>query len=699
VSQPAQPPHRVALVELPSVDRATWRAHVERQALAASTVEGIDVAPLYTLADRPVRAESALPGVPPFVRGNVTGGEPAWSIAQCYAEAEPAEAAKAAHADVQQGVTATWFRLDGALAGGELERSRAIADERVRPGLIVLGLAGARAWLADLEPRRHAIYVEAGALVLPIAALVLAALSEQDVSDWQGGVLADPIGVLARRGRLELPIERAIDDAAVWTRFVHSRPRPIASVLVSGVPYHDAGGDAAQELACTLATGLEYLRRFAERGLAAADVLPHMLHELAVGEDVFMEIAKLRAARLLWCRMLVHEGVDPELARMRIHCRTSWRTRTRHDPWTNMLRGTIESVAAVVGGAQSIACLPYDEVIGSADAFSRRMAVNTQLMLAEEARLGNVIDPAGGSYYVEALTHALAKRSYQLLRGIEVAGGMMCALQQGLVQASVADTRRKRADAVARGAAPVVGVNMHPVLSPLPGEPMRQPVAVDRAAAWIAACERETQHDGQHHRLVAQFSDARAANRPETVELAVAAVRAGACVPDLLTDVIGSASMLPVGLVAERTTVPFETLRDVSERYQRRTGARLRAFVCKLGKHSDHAARVELARTVLESGGIDVVEVAAGHIDAAVQAFAAARASVAVLCGSDAHYVALGGQLVGLLRQAGASIVAIMGGPNSEAAVEHLGVDVVVHPDIDRLAVLAELQRAAGVGP
>lgn len=292
---------------------------------------------------------------------------------------------------------------------------------------------------------------------------------------------ADPLGHEARTGEvLELAgaVGLAREAAAHWPG--------VRALAVDALPYHEAGGSAAEELGLSLATGVAYLRALTGAGsgssaLGVQAALGQLEFRYAATADQFLTIAKFRAARRLWARIAEACGA-PEAGAQRQHAVTSPVMMTRRDPWVNMLRTTVACMAAGVGGADSVTVLPFDHELGLPDAFARRISRNTSTILLEESHLARVIDPAGGSYYVEQLTDELAHAAWEFFQEIEKAGGLAATLRSGLVADRLAATWAERSKKLAKRREPITGVSEFPLLSEKPStaSPPRRP---DRRAA------------------------------------------------------------------------------------------------------------------------------------------------------------------------------------------------------------------------
>ncbi len=268
--------------------------------------------------------------------------------------------------------------------------------------------------------------VRAGTAALPLLAMLVAHARRagRPASDLHGCLEDDPLGVLAHEGAIPLSLGRAYDEMAQITLWAERHAPRLQTVAVHTYPYHNAGANAVQELAFALATGVAYLRAMQRRGADVNVAARRMRFDFAVGGNFFMEIAKLRAARLLWSQVVDAFCGGGKARWMRQHARRARRNKTTIDPYVNMLRVTTEALAAAVGGVESLHVAPYDEPARPPDEFSRRIARNAQVILQEEAHLTAVVDPAGGSYAVEALTDRLARDAWALFQEIEGMGGM-----------------------------------------------------------------------------------------------------------------------------------------------------------------------------------------------------------------------------------------------------------------------------------
>jgi methylmalonyl-CoA mutase len=423
-----------------AVLRKSGRDSDPERALATTTHDGVPIRPLYDESDLPgPEFDPGLPGLFPFTRGARPEGAvvAGWDLRQRHSGPDPAAAREAVLADLENGVTSLWLDLgEGGLDVAALPK--------VLDGVHL-----------DLAP----IVLDAGPGAAEAAEGFLRLLAERDVVPPGGNLGADPIGTRARLG--DGPgLEVATGLAA---RCAADHPT-LRAIVVDATPYHEAGGGHAEELGCSLAAGVAYLRALDDAGLPVEAALAQLEFRYATTADQFLSIAKLRAARLLWARVAQACGVTGPAAGQRQHAVTSAAMMTARDPWVNMLRTTVACFAAGVGGADAVTVRPFDARLGLPDAFARRVARNTASLLVDEAGAARVIDPAGGSWYVERLTADLAERAWDWFQEIERAGGMPAALG-ALVPERLAATWAGRADAIAHRRDPITGVSEFPNLA------------------------------------------------------------------------------------------------------------------------------------------------------------------------------------------------------------------------------------------
>jgi methylmalonyl-CoA mutase len=437
----------VLAAEFPAATRRDWQRLVARvlhspdgtaapeRELATLTLDGIEIAPLYTPDDG--TGGAGYPGQAPFVRGRTAGGHRlGWDIRGRYSHPDPAVAREQIMTDLDGGVSSLWLEIGAGAIPVE-----AIPDV-----------------LAEVYLDLATVVLDAGEHGAAAAQMLLDTAERRGVDQLQAVLGIDPIGLLARTG-----LDAGLADAAALAARCAADLPGVRAIVVDALPFHDAGGTDATELGCALAAGAEYLRALTEAGLPMAGAFGQLEFRYAATADQFATIAKLRAARRTWSRVAEQCGVAGQAAGQRQHAVSSWPMTTRRDPWNNILRGTLACFAAGVGGADAITVRPFDAALGLPDALAQRIARNTHAVLAEESHVARVIDPAGGSWYVENLTGALAQRAWVWFQDIERSGGLSAALRSGMVADRIAASRDARRASLAHRREAVTGVSEFPM--------------------------------------------------------------------------------------------------------------------------------------------------------------------------------------------------------------------------------------------
>lgn len=614
----------VSEFEQPSRD--AWLALVEKvlkgadfeKRLVSRTADGLAIQPLYTRVD-------AVQGATPTPRTAYFPG--GWDVRQHHSEPDAKVANAAILEDLTNGATSLLLQIH---APGQAGLS--YGGEGLREALQGVFLDGC------------AIALDAGENTMDAAGSLIELWRAQGVNDnnRRGAFNCDPLGVLAKTGTLYYPAARSCDIAAKFASGCRTMTN-IAALLADGRPYHEAGASEAQELAAMLATLVAYLRACEAAGLRPRFAFSKIALALAADADLFPTMAKMRAARRLVARVAEACGATHAVDSLHLWAVTSQRMMARRDPWVNMLRTAIACAGAALGGADAITVLPYTWAMGKPDAFARRVARNTHLVLQDESSLGRVMDPAHGAWFVESLTEDLARQAWTLFQAIEAKGGMGAALEDGFVQAEVGRVAEERARSIANGRQELTGVSAFPMLGEdgvkVEPHPLAEPI------------------------------------------------------------VAGGTSVAP--LVARRLAEPFERLRGAADGYRARMGKPPGVFLACLGELAAHSVRATWARNFLAAGGIEAIasEPLLNSVEAG-NAFAMSGANVACIASSDAIYAELGEAVAAVLKAAGAVEVLLAGRPRDQrAALEAAGVDLFIFAGTDAPAILSRLHGTLGIRP
>ncbi|QRG70139.1 methylmalonyl-CoA mutase family protein [Brevibacillus choshinensis] len=694
---------------VPTYDQ--WREAAEKTLKGASfdaklltkTYEGITLQPIYRQEDVVKLVHiHAEPGCAPYLRGTNTAGSPeaqSWEVAQEILTADAAAFNEIARGDLERGQTMLNLVFDQATRSGRNPEKTAletVGDE----GLSIFSLEDLATAFADINLEEVPVYAYAGPHNMPILSLLVAHLKAagRDVSKLRGCVGADPFAALVTEGTLPGSKSAAFDGMAQATQWAAKHAPQLKTILVQGHPYHDAGAHSVQELAYALATGVEYVQAMLERGLSIEDIAPRMQFAFSVGSHVFMEIAKIRAARMLWAAIMDSYGGSEAAQKMTIHARTSAWTKTVLDPNVNMLRATTEAFSAVVAGVDSLHVSAFDEAIRPANEFSRRIARNTQIILEKEAHLAKVADPAGGSWYVEKLTDELAEKVWELFLQVEEQGGMRKALESGIPQSQIEEVAVKKAANVAQRKTRVVGTNMY-------ANALEHPEAVSKLAVEpetrLAALEAYlAKHD---RNKVSSMLEALSVEQDERMEKAIQAVLAGATLGELTKVLLPEDQERTCAkpLRRHRLAEPFETLRQRAVQYEAKTGHKPKVFLVNMGPVSKHKARADFAAEFFTVGGFEVLRSDPfASSDEAALAVIASKAPIAVICSDDGSYPEIVPALAQAIKRGNPEMTLLLAGlPDEEqfASYKNVGLDDCIHIRTNCYQVLRDLSERIGV--
>jgi methylmalonyl-CoA mutase len=664
---------------------ADWEALAGRElggrtpeSLTWQTPEGIAVKPLYTAADlRQLGHVAGLPGLPPFVRGpraTMYANRP-WTVRQ-YAGFSTAEESNAFYRqNLSQGQRGLSVAFDLATHRGyDSDHPRVVGDVG-KAGVAIDSVEDMKILFDGIPLDQMSVSMTMNGAVLPVLAGYIVAAEEQGVSPAKlaGTIQNDILKEFMVRNTYiypPAPSMRIVADIIAYT--AKNMPK-FNSISISGYHMQEAGATAVQELAFTLADGIEYVRAALSRGLGIDEFAPRLSFFFAIGMNFFMEIAKLRAARLLWAQLMQpFNPQKPDSLALRTHCQTSGVSLTEQDPSNNVVRTTIEAMAAALGGTQSLHTNALDEALALPTPFSARIARNTQLILQEETGITKVIDPLGGSYYVEALTASLAAEAGKLIDEVESLGGMTKAVESGMPKLRIEAAAAQRQARIDRGEEVIVGVNKYQATE---GAERVELLDIDNTRVreqQVARLKqiRKTRDEGRWRAALDALTQAAASGEGNLLALAIEATRARATVgeiSDALEKVFTrhratTRSISGVYGAAYAGDTGFARIQAEVRAFAEEEGRRPRLLVVKLGQDGhDRGAKIiasafadigfdvdigplfqtpeEAARQAIENDVhvIGVSSQAAGHktlVPQLIQALRAAKADdILVICG------------------------------------------------------------------
>ncbi len=599
-----------------------WRKLVDKalkggsfDSLVSKTYDGVAIAPLYPRAAvQTPRALRRTPG--------------RWSILGRVDLADAETANKLALEDLEGGADGVHIVFAGSqgaygaglTSDGDETIAHLLANVRLDYGIPVLLEASPRAPGAAAAVMRH---VDSHHIEPSITRISLG---------------LDPLGLKALHGFAPAPWAQGSRTFAQEAMTIARAGFANGAVVADARVVHAAGGSETQELAFALAAAVAYLRALTDNGLDADAARSLIALRFAADADEFLGVAKFRAARRLWARIEEACGIAPKPAL--IFAETAWRTMSRRDPWNNILRGTLATFSAAIGGADTITVLPFTQALGAPDSFAHRLARDTQLVLQDESHIDVVDDPTSGAGGFETLTEALCERAWAAFQQIEAEGGLPAALEKGSFQSRVAETTGERAKKIARAREKIIGANEFPDINEK---------ALD---------------------VVAPFDAARQ----------IAESPAGA---------LKTAPLTP-----RRLSEPFERLRDDSDAHAQKTGSRAKVFLANLGSVAAFTVRANFAKNFFEAGGVEAVFGPETESTAdLVAAFRASGAKLACLCSSDRIYADVAAPAAIALKGAGAKLYSAGRPGEMEEALRGAGVTDFIFVGCDMYDVL---QRALG---
>ena len=693
-----------------------WRAAAREELggrdpdeLAWATPEGIDVKPLYTAADLERIEVDTLPGFAPFTRGpraTMYAGRP-WTLRQ-YAGFSTAEESNAFYRrNLAAGQKGLSVAFDLATHRGYDSDHPRVAGDVGKAGVAIDSVEDMKRLFEGIPLGETSVSMTMNGAVLPVLAGYVVAAEEQGVGQARlaGTIQNDILKEFMVRNTYIYPPDpsmRIVADIVAHT--AANMPR-FNSISISGYHMQEAGATSTQELAFTLADGVEYVRAALSRGLDIDEFAPRLSFFFCVGMNFFMEIAKLRAARTLWAGLVAPFGPrDRRSSMLRTHCQTSGVSLTEQDPHNNIVRTAYEALAAALGGTQSLHTNAFDEALALPTDASARIARNTQLILQEETGVTKVVDPLGGSYYVESLTHSMVVEARKLIAEVEALGGMTRAVAQGMPKMRIEESAARRQARIDRGEETIVGVNKYP--------PEERPADVELLDIDNAEVRRRQIERLERVRRTRDAAATEAALRAlengargdgNLLALAIEAVRARATVgevSDALERVFGRHRAEPRSVTgvyggARAGDDGFDRVRREMEAFARDEGRRPRILIAKLGQDGhDRGAKV-IASAFADIGfDVDVGPLFQTPEEAARQAVENDVHVVGVSSQAAAHRTLVPQLVDALNAQRAGDVAVVVGGivpPKDHDVLRAAGVSAVFGPGTDIAEAASEV--------
>jgi methylmalonyl-CoA mutase len=668
------------------------------------TPEGIRVKPLYTAEDLDaieqggVKLRDLMPGFPPYLRGpraTMYANRP-WTIRQYSGFSTAEESNRFYRENLAAGQRGLSIAFDLATHRGyDSDHPRVIGDVG-KAGVAIDSVEDMKILFDGIPLDRMSVSMTMNGAVLPVLAGYIVAAEEQGVAQdkLSGTIQNDILKEFMVRNTYIYPPGPSMRIVADIIEYTARHMPKFNSISISGYHMEEAGATSVQELAFTLADGLDYVRAASSRGLPIDDFAPRLSFFFGIGMNFFMEIAKLRAARVLWAQLMQQFAPhNPASLALRTHCQTSGVSLTEQDPHNNIIRTTIEALAAVLGGTQSLHTNSFDEALALPTPASARVARNTQLILAEETGIPHVVDPLGGSYYVESLTHSIAAAAKALIDEVEALGGMTKAVEAGMPKLRIEEAAARRQARIDRGEETIVGVNKYRSDEAT----SVQLLDIDNSAVrerQVARLEqlRRLRDKGRVETALAALTEAARSGNGNLLALAIDATRVRATVGEI-SDALEKVFTRHRAQIRAVTGVyggqyqgdeSFRRVQREIEAFAREEGRRPRMLVAKLGQDGhDRGAKV-IATAFADIGfDVDIGPLFQTPEEAARQAVENDVHIVGVSSQAAGHRTLVPTLIEALKREGAGDILVVVGGvipPNDYDFLKQAGVSAIYGP-------------------
>ncbi|MDQ1266001.1 MAG: methylmalonyl-CoA mutase [Bacteroidota bacterium] len=647
--------------------------------------EGITLKPIYNKSENEDSSQfkNQVPGFYPFIRGCKPLGykSNSWQISQSINESNPIDFNKAATKAVENGQTAISIYIKKSISAGNSN-----IDVEDRAGLNLQNIDDFKSAFDNFPITDIPLHFHAGISSLSLLAAFIAFCRKSGISSHniKGSLNFDPLGFAAISGNLHSK-ENAFDEMAVMTKWAAVNMKDFRIIGVDGSIYRDSGANSVQEIAFMLSTGVEYLKELNSRQINIDTAAGKIRLITSTGGNFFVEIAKLRALRALWSKIIRLSVGNAESQKAEIHVKSTMFNKSALDIHTNMLRNTGEAMAAIIGGCNSLEIEPFDKLTGKCDEFSLRSARNNQLVLLHESHLANTADPAGGSYFIECLTDSIARHAWDLFRTIESRGGKSKSLETGFIQELVSNNSSEMMKNFSTRKDVLVGVNKYPnknnsILSKL--------------------TQNDTIHAGRNQKTIDSQILEKLHNPETIIEGAIEAAESGYGIIEINKFLHSNPDkhyrINPIRNT--RLAEMFEKLHENAEIFKEKTGTLPQVLIIPFGQPKEYKARVDFSTEFLAVGGFQIYEAAAcDSIDEAIKTSVESGKKIIIICSSDDKYPLFVPELSRKIKSASKGILLVLAGFPSEFVDDFKasGINEFIHIKADIYGTLGRIQEFA----
>lgn len=659
------------------------------KALLTKTPEGITLKPIYTkddVKDNPYLEN--LPGFAPYMRNTHVSGTAnnSWLIEQKIDVADLNEWNQTVLSDLNKGQNAVYLKLDKISRQAKNPKTSA-PQEIAQEGLSIFSLNQLKTALNEIMLENIHIDIEASQSALAISAMLELICEERkfDLKKIKGSVSTDPVSIIVREGSLNCTWKQAMDEMAVLCRWGINHAPMMKNILIDATIWNNAGASATQELAYAFSTAVLYISEMLDRGLNIDQIAPRIMFNLGIGKHLFMEISKLRAARLLWSQIIENFGGNAESQKMYIFAQSSEYNKTMFDPWVNILRTSTEAFSAVVGSCDALCLSPFDTSIKASDDFSRRIARNQQNILLEESHLNSVIDPAGGSWFVETLTQQILEKTWEIFQNTEKTG-LFEALKNNDIHQQIEATHLWRLKNMAARKEALIGTTIFANLA----EKELDIVNIN--------------YDKIYNESIAQLHPVSISlnMNDQLMDQIKAELKKGADLSAIFAELRkGQTADICITPIKERKLAEqYEYLRNASLEYKNKNGHLPQVYMANFAPIANIKPRMDFSQGFFQPGGFDVI--ISDYLDSvqkAIDASLASNAKAIIICSTDDTYPEIVPQFAQAIKKNHSDLCIILAGfPQDHIETfKQAGVDFFIHLKADTIQTLSEIMKKIGV--
>jgi methylmalonyl-CoA mutase len=653
--------------------------------LITKTYDGISLSPIYTREDfKRSPFTDSLPGYGNFVRGSSVKGYHGenWFVNQEIITEDVTEFNLAILDGLKKGQNCVNMKLDTATKIG-LDADYARTEQVGDIGLSISAINSIKRALDNVDLSIVPIFIDTGFNNVPFLSLVNAHCRSNnlEISNLKGAITADPIAHLSDYGELPVSMNYIFDMMKNSLDWTHKNSPNIRSIGINTMPFINAGCSSVQELVISIATLVFYLNELIDRGCNAKDIINKIQFNYGISTNYFIEIAKFRAAKVLISNIAENYQINREKVKLKITAKTSSFNYTLLDPYVNMLRSTTQTFSAILGGVDSITTNPFDEVFRKSDDFSRRIARNTHTILREESHLDSVIDPGGGSYYIEALTEELAKSAWDFFRNIENEGGIIKALSSKFVQKSIDEVSALRRSDINKRKSVIVGTNMFVDINERKLEKRKtDQLSFQKKRSEYLEKYRLNGTKEKHEAVMNILNSISGTLEPKVIDKITEAYLIGSTIGEI-TSALNSAHQEEIkisGLTKRRASEDFEELRNIALEHSSKFGRLPTLFLANYGSVGEYKARADFSKGFFEAGGFEVFDTKGSTSqEDIIHSAIDSNADVIVICSTDENYPNIVSKLTSGIKKIKPNVQVILAGyPKDQIEVhKNSGID------------------------